>query len=293
MRVLVTGGTGFIGSHLIRELVDRGRDVVTISRRSAPPLPFVEHHALDIEDPAVQDVAERADAIVHLAASSDASSSFANPFLYSRTNALGTLNVLEAARRSNALFVFASSQRIYRPQKWPVDEDAPKRPVDPYGYSKLIGEHWVQMHHQIYDLRTVVLRFFSVYGPGQTLQGGTSGVVTIFVRRAMQGEELTVNDGNLRDFTYVGDIVKGIVLALDKPAAIGQTYNIATGESTSIETLARTVKEIAKSTSSIVVKGTGDEESYVADIARARSELGYQPSVDLRRGLELYVEHLK
>lgn len=293
MRILVTGGTGFIGSHLVDALINRGDRVVTVSRHPDPAHPNAEHHVVDVEDAAALRKAGRVDAIVHLAAAADASSSFKEPLLYNRTNALGTLNVLEAARKSNALFVFASTQRIYRPQTAPLAEDDLKHPIDPYGYSKLVAEEWVRMYRELFKLQTVVLRFFSVYGPGQPLYGGTSGVVAIFANRALKGEPLKVNDANLRDFTYVGDVVKGIILALENPIALGNTYNIATGEATSIDVLARVVKDVVGSPSTIVVGGGDCSESYVADITRARKDLGYEPSFELRRGLEVYVEHLR
>ncbi len=292
MRILVTGGTGFIGSYLVERLIANGELVISASRRAKPAHPDAEHHVVDVGDAVAVERIGKVDAIVHLAGLADASSSFADPLQYSRTNALGTLNMLEMARKSDAVFVFASSQRVYRPQTAPLAEDCRRHPVDPYGYSKLIGEEWVQMYHEVFNLRTVVLRFFSVYGPGQALYGGTSGVVTIFVNKALKNEPLKVNDANLRDFTYVTDVVEGIVLALKEPVAIGNTYNIATGEATSIGVLASVVKDVTGSQSAIVVAGNDCGESYVADITRARNELGYEPSVGLRRGLELYVERL-
>lgn len=293
MKVLVTGGTGFIGTHLVDALIDEGDEVVTVSRRSQASHARASHIMADVGETAMLEGLGKIDAIVHLAASADASASFADPLRYSRINAFGTLNMLETARKYDALFIFASSQRIYRPQNFPLREDAPAGPVDPYGYSKLIGEHWVHMYRDLFNVRTAVLRFFSVYGPGQVLTGGTSGVVAIFVNRALRGEPLRVTDGNLRDFTYVTDVVKGIALALENPAAIGKTYNIATGETTSIGALARVVKEVAGSPSEIIVSGHEPIESYVADIKKATGDLGYIPSIKLRHGLERYVGQLK
>lgn len=293
MRIVVTGGTGFIGSHLVAALVAKGNQVITVSRRPEALSPEVEHRALDVADAAAPEQVGKVDAIVHLAGAADASASFADPLGYNRTNALGTLNMLEAARKSDALFIFASTQRIFRPRVEPLAEDSPVQPVDPYGYSKVVGEKWVEMYRELFQLRTVVVRFFSVYGPGQVLYGGTSGVVAIFVNRALRGEPLRVNDGNLRDLTYVSDVVQGIALVLESQAAVGRTYNIATGKGTSIHTLASLVKEVTGSPSPIIVAGNDHGESYVADIARARAELGYVPSVGLRQGLELYVDQLR
>jgi UDP-glucose 4-epimerase len=293
MRILVTGGTGFIGSHLVDALIEDDHNVVTISRQARAAHPVAEHITCDVSDAAVLDGFGHLDAIVHLAASADASASFADPVRYSQINALGTLNMLETARKAGAYFIFASTQRIYRPQNLPLREDAALDPVDPYGYSKLIGEHWVRMYRDLFGVRTSVLRFFSVYGPGQLLRGGTSGVVNIFVNRALQGAPIRVTDGNLRDFTYVTDVVKGIMLAVENPIAIGRTYNIATGVTTSIGALAQLVKQVTDSSSEVVITGHDPIESYVASIDKAADELGYVPSIELRRGLELYVRQLK
>ncbi len=292
MRILVTGGTGFIGTHLVEALVERGHEVATVSRRVKGVNSRAQHYMADLAA-GVPEVVGQVDAIVHLAAAADASSSFADPLAYNRINALGTLNMLEMARNAGALFVLASTQRIYRPQNVPLPENASLQPVDPYGYSKLVSETWTRMYREVFQTRTVILRFFSVFGPGALLYGGTSGVVSIFAHRALRGEPLRVSDGNLRDFTYVDDVVRGITLALEKPVAIGQTFNIATGVATSIGELARAMKDVTGSPSEVIVAGTAAVESYVADISRARIELDYTPCIELRRGLELYVGSLR
>ena len=128
------------------------------------------------------------EAIVHLAALSDASQSLADPVGYTTINALGTLNVLEAARQHGAGVVFASSQRIYEPWHGPLHEDAPKAPTTVYGWSKLAAEGWVTMYSQVYNVPTITLRLFSVYGPGQRMRGGASGVLAIFAERTLRGQ---------------------------------------------------------------------------------------------------------
>ena len=292
MRVLVTGGTGFIGRHLVEELGRSGQEVVTLSRRPAPLGWPVEHVVADVG----QGLPPLApfDAVAHLAGSADASASRRDPAGYLRTNALGTLAVLEAARSWGARVVLASSQRVYRPRTEPLSEDAPLGPVDPYGYSKLAAEEWSRMYHDLFGLPTVVLRFFSVYGPGQ-VAGETSGVAAIFVRRALDGLPLQADAGVLRDFTYVGDVARSVALALEAPQAVGQAYNIATGEPTAIAELARVVKAVTGSPSEIVVAEPGHRqpEGYVADIGKARRELGYQPDVTVERGIAQYVDQIR
>ena len=288
MRVLVTGGTGFIGRHLVEALLARGHQVLTLSRRREG-VPGAEHHSMDAGSEEAISVASRVDAIAHLAALSNASASYAEPFTYNRLNALGTLAMLEGARRGGARIVFASSQRVYRPSLRPIAEDGLIEPQDPYGYSKLCGEQWLEMYRRFYDVHTCTVRFFSVYGPGLVVQGGTSGVVGIFVGRALRGEPLVAHTEQLRDLTYVSDVARGVLLALEKPAPAGSCYNVATGRGTSMVELAKAVRAAASSRSDIVVE-SGQEFGYlVADISMARTDLGYEPMVELPEGLEKYV----
>lgn len=288
MRVLVTGGTGFIGSHLVEALLARGHDPATLSRR-ATGLPGVEHHSLDVAAEGAVEVASRFEAVLHLAGLSNASLSRQDPYGYNRANALGTLAMLEGARRGGACLVFASSQRIYRPSLQPIAESSLVEPQDPYGYSKLCGESWVEMYARFYGVQGVILRFFSVYGPGLVITEGASGVVGIFVGRALRGEPLVVHADQRRDLTYVSDVVQGILLAMEKPVPAGSCYNVATGIGTSMEDLVRLVCQVTGSRSQLQVERSQDFGYLVADVSRARTELEYSPQVDLREGLERYV----
>lgn len=293
MRILVSGGTGFIGSHLVNDLLQAGARVVTVSRRADAVVAGAEHLSVDLSTEALPPDIDHVDAIVHLAGSADASLSWADPMHFNRVNALGTLSMLELARAHEARFVLASSQRVYRPCITPLEEDAALEPVDPYGYSKLVAEQWVEMYSRLYALPAVTLRFFSVYGPGQRVGGGNSGVVAIFADRAMRGEPLLVKSADLRDFTFVSDVTSGIIRALNEPAAAGRTYNIASGRATSITQLAELIREVAGNGAPLVVEGESDRESYVADIQRASNELSYEPRVGLEQGIRIYVEQLK
>ena len=224
----------------------------------------------------------------------DVSCSFQEPLAYTRVHSEGTLNMLEAARESGALLVLASSQRVSRPSGQSLGEDVPPEPADPYGYSKLVAEEWVQMYGRLLGVRASVVRLFSVYGPGQRLVAGTSGVLAILARRALAGQQLVVQRGVQRDFTYIADAVRGMELVMGSPGAVGRTYNLATGVGTSLEELARLVKEATGSRSPVEVQeAPATEGSYVADVGRARRELGYSPQVDLRQGLSYYVEWLR
>lgn len=297
LRVLVSGGTGFIGRNLVAELVARGHEVTTLSRGGltrrrgdAERFAGVEQYSMDAGSAEAIGVASRAEAIVHLAALSNASASFDDPHGFNRLNALGTLAMLEGARRGGGRIVIASSQRIYRPSPDPIPEDGVVEPQDPYGYSKLCGEEWAEMYRRFHGVHSCVVRFFSVYGPGLVIQGGTSGVVGILVGRALRGERLIAHAGQLRDLTYVSDVVQGMVLALEKPAVSGSCYNVATGKGTSMEDLAEAVRQATGSRSEIAVEPGPSYGYLVADISRARAELGYEPHVDLAEGLKRYVD---
>ncbi len=290
MRVAVTGASGFIGSHLVAALAAAGEHVIALSRRR--PAVAVEWHAVDVCSAEARRHVASADAIVHLAALSDASLSRSEPLLYGRVNVAGTANLLEAARQSGAFFVLASSQRVYRSSALPLAEDAPLAPSDPYGYSKLLAELWLRMYREVYGLPAVALRFFSVYGPGQQLPGGTSGVVSILLHRALVGEDLWVDGRKRRDFTYVEDVVRGIRAALLLRERCRVAYNIATGQGTTLAELARLILALTQSPSRLVVREDEAGDDLVADVTLARKELGYAPQIGLRDGLARTCEWL-
>ena len=208
MQILVTGGSGFIGRHVVAELAAAGYRVTTLHRGAplaerdiAGPAP--RHLQLDVLSPEARLAATRADAVVHLAGRGDVQASYREPLAYNQLNALGTVNVLDGARERSAHVVMASTQRVYRPTERPIPEDAPRAPTDPYAYSKLVAEQWCRMYAEQLETPTTVVRLFSVYGPGQVGQG-TSGVVSIFLDRARRGEPLTVHADQQRDLTWVG-----------------------------------------------------------------------------------------
>ena len=214
---------------------------------------------------------------------------------YAELNATGALHALEAARSSGAMFVLASSQRVYPLQAEVCREDMLLSPDSPYGYAKWVAELWCRMASEQLGVTTRVLRFFSVYGPGQQALGG-SGVVSIFARAALSGQPLIVQSGGKRDFTDARDVARGILHAVaDGQARPGGTrvYNIATGVGTSFRELAHAVARLSGSTSAIqeeMKEAPGTD--LVADVTRARDELGYQACIPLREGLEHYLQWL-
>jgi UDP-glucose 4-epimerase len=288
MRVLVTGASGLIGRHTLAHLQQRGDQVRTF-QRGAPLDPDVEHVQGDIrtDTQLLCEAARDCQAIVHLAGRGDVGESRRDPVGYAQLNAMGAMHTLEATRKAGAIFVLASSQRVYPLRPELCREDAALEPDSPYGYAKWVAELWCRMASEQFDVSTRVLRLFSVYGPGQQANGG-SGVVSIFLSAAREGRPLVVQSAGKRDFTDARDVARGIGLALNLPAdRRHRTYNVATGVGTTFRQLAEVVKEITCSPSEIeehVTEPSGKD--LVADISRARAELGYAPCVGLRDGIE-------
>lgn len=294
MRVLVTGSTGFIGPHAVAALGAAGHEVVSAARAPTGPPGAALHVAHDFAaDAAFPDVG-RIDAIVHLAGDGNVQRAMAEPATIARVNGIGTLRALELARHHDATFVLASTQRVYRPGPEPLREDGPKEPPDPYGYSKLVAELFVEMAGRLFGVRGAILRFFTVYGPGQVITSGTSGVVAILGQRAIAGNPMVVLSHQRKDLVEVSDAVRGILLALEHPSLPPRPYNIATGVPTSVLDLARAIRDASGCDSEIVEDySEGHPGDLVADVSRARSELDYEPRIGLKEGLRRYVDWLR
>jgi UDP-glucose 4-epimerase len=294
MRVLVTGASGLIGRHTVAHLHARGETVRTF-QRSPPLAATVEHVRGDVRTDvaALCSAAHGVHAVIHLAGRGDVGESRRDPVGYADLNATGALHALDAARAAGAMFVLASSQRVYPLQSAPCVEGDALAPDSPYGYAKWVAELWCRMASEQFGVTTRALRFFSVYGPGQQPNGG-SGVVTIFARAALAGEPLVVQSAGRRDFTDARDVARGIAHALDLPSdGVHRTYNVATGVGSTFRDLAQSVVDVTGSSSTIEERiDEPPGRDLVADITRARAELGYAPRVELRDGLQSYVEWL-
>lgn len=295
--VLVTGGAGFIGSHIAEALVDENTvrildDFSTGMRAHVPDGATIIDG--DVRDTALlREVTDGVDVIFHEAAVVDVAASVDDPGRTHDVNSTGTLAVLEAARAAGARVVLASSAAIYgHPETVPVAESHPKRPLSPYGVQKLSIDRYASVFSDLYDLETVILRYFNAYGP-RGLTGDYAGVVGIFMENARNGDPLVIHgDGTqTRDFVHVDDVVQANLRAA-VTEHVGEAFNIATGTETEIKRLARVVKETTGSSSAIEFGDPrpGDIHRSVADISKATSLLGYEPGVELAKGLDRLVE---
>lgn len=302
MEALVTGGAGFIGSHVVDRLLVEGFNVVVLDNLRSGSFHNISLHMGkrnfkfvngDIRDACiVRDLIKNVDYVVHLAALVSVQESVHNPSLTYDINVNGTLNLLKASVDFNVKsFVYVSSCAVYgNAEKLPVKEDCPTKPESPYGFSKLTAENYVQKYCKDFGLKTVCLRYFNVYGPRQTYSD-YSGVITQFLNRIKRGFPLVIfGDGEqTRDFVYVDDAVEASLLALKCEKSMGEVFNIGTGVATSINQLANTLLEIAdKKNLKIVHREArgGDIRHSVADISKAKEKLEYNPRVSLKSGLK-------
>ena len=303
MNILVTGGAGFIGSHLVRHLLAKGEQVTALDNLSTglaenlpPEAKLVEMDILDEELPKVV-AAGAFDAIVHLAAQTMVDTSIKNPLLDTRENLLGTVQVLEAARAANVKrVIFASTAAAYGDVKeddLPVREAQPTEPMSFYGLSKLSVEKYLEMYRKIYGMEYVVLRFANVYGERQG-DGGEGGVISIFAKAVAEGRDITIyGDGEqTRDFVYAGDIAEGILAAL-RTEEVNAAYNLSTQTETSLRELVSLLAEIRGR--EIVPKYGAEREGdiYKSMLSnnRARRGLDWQPVTTLAEGLRRTYEY--
>jgi len=286
----VTGGSGFIGRSVLEELLIRGYDVLSLDLIEPPlTVPFMVGDVGDLET--VRKAAARVDAIVHLAAIVSAVEAMERPLDTFRTNVEGTLNVAEAARREDAKVVYASSVAVYgEPKTLPVSEDHPVRPTNVYGSTKLAGESILLGYSGNYGLPVVSLRFFNVYGPHMK-PGPYAGVIYKFLEMLRDGRPLRIEgDGKqTRDFVYVEDVARAVVLALESDET--GVYNVGTGREISILDLARMLSDLTGRDTGLefAPPRPGDIRRSRADISRIR-KLGWMPAISLEEGLKRTVE---
>ena len=299
--VVITGAGGFIGPHAVSGLLSRGAVVRAIT--AAPGLPSaplpagVETLAVDVTDPVTMLEAIRgADAVVHLAGDASVRASISDPRVALDVHVGGTINVLEACRRSSVRrLVYASSAEVYgRPDRNPVAEDAPLRPISPYGAAKAAAECAVRAWSSSYGIRSVILRPFSVYGPGVS----PDSLVATIVRQAASRADIVVADTRpVRDYVFVADLTDAIVSACDCEADDLLTLNVGSGSGTSVGALAGLVAAICASGSVVEDPARRRPEAMeifelVADVRRIRAALGLSSPTPLARGLAITVESM-
>jgi len=302
LRVLVTGGAGFIGSHTVDRFLAKGFEVVVLDSLRSGSLDNVRLHmgderfkfvCGDVRDVRlVRDLVGGVDFVVHLAALVSVPESMQDPDLTYDINVNGTLNLLRACVDADVKrFVYASSCAVYgNADRLPIKEDCPPKPLSPYAFSKLKAESYVWKYFEDFELETVCLRYFNVYGPRQAYSE-YSGVITQFINRIKRGLPLTIfGDGEqTRDFVHVEDVVEANMLALKCRNAIGEVFNIGTGVATSIKQLAQTLLELTNRKDLEILHceaREGDVRHSVADISKAKEKLGYRPKVALKEGLK-------
>jgi len=292
---LVTGGSGFIGGALVDALNAEATVRVLDTTLSGDAPDDVEVIEGDIRDESVLDEAmDGIDTVFHQAAVVSVEESIDDPVRSHSVNVAGTVRTLEAARRHDARVVLASSAAVYGdPGRVPVSETDPLEPTSPYGLEKLTIDRYARLYHDLYGLETVALRYFNVYGPGQS-GGDYAGVIEAFLEQAREGEPLRVHgDGKqTRDFVHIDDVVEANRLAAETDA-VGTAYNIGTGRSVTVERLAEQIRDAVDSRSPIVHTDprAGDIRHSRADISRARERLGFRPTVDLDQGIETLVRN--
>jgi nucleoside-diphosphate-sugar epimerase len=300
---LVTGGAGFIGSHLCEELVRRGHTVrvadslITGKRSNLDHIPGVEFLEGDLADLALaQRAAQGVDYVLHQAALPSVPRSVTDPISSNRANVDGTLNVLVAARDAGVKrLVFAGSSSAYgNTPTLPKHEDMPSHPLSPYALQKVVGEQYLQMFTRLYGLETVSIRYFNVFGPRQDASSPYSGVISVFATALLENRPPTIHgDGEqTRDFTYIANVVDGVLRACDAPGASGEVINVATGGRISLNQLYRTMRELVGGTLEPEYTETrsGDVKDSQADITKAQRLLGYQPIVSFEEGLKRTLE---
>jgi nucleoside-diphosphate-sugar epimerase len=297
-KFVVTGGAGFIGSHLSEELVRRGERVrvvdslITGKRSNLAHLNGVELVEGDLADLAVAKRAlAGADYVLHQAAIPSVPRSVQDPIASNRANIDATLNVLVAARDAGVKrVVYAGSSSAYGDTPTlPKREEMPTNPLSPYALQKLVGEQYLKLFTDLYGLETVTIRYFNVFGPRQDPSSPYSGVISLFATAVLEGRRPTiVGDGEqTRDFTYVANVVDGVLRACTADQANGLVINVATGGRISINRLCQAMAEMAgvRVEPEHVPPRPGDVRDSQADITRAREILGYEPVVSLEEGL--------
>jgi len=304
MKVLVTGGAGFIGSHVVDTLISAGYEVVVVDDLSTGRLsnlnPAATFYQVDIRSPQLAEVfeKERPDYVDHHAAQMDVRRSIADPLFDAEVNVIGSINLIECCRRYGVkrLIYISTGGAVYgEPEYLPCDEAHPVNPICPYGASKHTVEHYLYMYQQNYGLDYIVLRYPNVYGPRQDPHG-EAGVVAIFTGQMLAGGQVVINgDGEQqRDFVYVEDCAQANLMAMTSQNA-NQIYNLGYGRGTTVNEIFTTLKNITgyQLAATHGAAKVGETRQIYLDATKAQKELGWKPTVDLEEGLQRTADYFK
>jgi len=301
LRCLVTGGAGFIGSHLAERLLDEGNEVIVIDNFATGKPNDLAHLAdnpkfsiqqADIADhEMIRAAFEGIDHVYHLAAMADIVPSIENPMIYHRANVDGTISVLEAARAAAVKrFIYVASSSCYGiPDVYPTPENTPAHPMYPYALTKYIGEQYALHWHQTYGLPVVSLRFFNIFGPRHRTSGTYGAVFGVFLAQKLAGQPFTVvGDGTqTRDFTFVSDIVDAIVLTAASDI-VGEVMNVGSDDTYAINRLT----ELLGGEVIYIPKRPGEPDCTFADISKIKRLLGWTPQVSLEDGVRIMLDNI-
>lgn len=303
MKVLVTGGAGFIGSHVVDQMIQAGHEVVIvdslITGRKSNLNPQAKFYQVDIRSPELEQIiaAERPEVIDHHAAQMDVRKSVADPIYDADVNILGGLNLLNMAvkyKTRKVIYISSGGAAYGEPVYLPCDEKHPVQPLCPYGATKYMFELYLYMYKEMYGLDYSVIRYPNVYGPRQDPHG-EAGVVAIFTGQMLKGQPVVVNGTGeqVRDFVYVGDCARANVLLLNQGG--GKVFNLGYGIGTSINQIFDGLKAVTGYPDEVRYGPAKPGETFkiYLDATRAKEELGWQPTVDLHTGLTKTVDYFK
>ena len=302
MKAVVTGGAGFIGSHMVDLLVSNGYEVTVIDNLANGRLDNMEHHKGRVEfiladighyEVDIDSYFEDTDYVFHFAALADIVPSINNPIKYHKANVDGTLRVLEAAKKSKNLkkFIYAASSSCYGiPEIYPTPESSPIRPEYPYAHTKAVGEEYVMHWAQVYDMPVISMRFFNVYGVRHRTSGTYGAVFGVFLAQLLNSKPLTiVGDGEqTRDFTYVTDVVEACYMA-SKSDLTNEIFNVGSDNTYSINYLV----DLLGGERVYIPKRPGEPDSTYADISKIKRVLGWHPKVSFEDGVKIMLENIE
>lgn len=302
MKAVVTGGAGFIGSHMVDLLVEKNYEVTVLDNLANGRLDNIEHHKGKVKfiqvdigdyDAKLDEYFVDIDYVFHYAALADIVPSINNPIKYHKANVDGVINILEAAKKSKNLkkFIYAASSSCYGiPDIYPTPESAPMAPEYPYAHTKMVGEQYVMHWGQLYNMPVISMRFFNVYGLRHRTSGAYGAVFGVFLAQLLNNKPLTiVGDGEqTRDFTYVTDIVDACFLAA-KSDIHGEIFNVGSGNTYSINYLA----DLLGGERVYISKRPGEPDSTYADIMKIKKFLDWSPKVSFEDGVKIMLENIE